>query len=265
MGSSAKSPRKYFLTLLAFASLSILLVTRHLLLPNGHDDGLRRLSSGLPNTTVEDVVPLRIMCLGASVVKGETSEGVVGFRQELRKNLVASGHLVNMVGLEKVGDMKDNDVEARGGNRLGEVHRWALESVPKMKPNLFILNVGSNDCLQKFDIPNYHTRLEGFVTYLFDTSPRGTVLLSTLLTNTVKEVEDMEQCIWDVNSQIRDVFQHFKSQGKSIALAEMHDKFIPEGDTLERPHTSNIVPDGTYVYLVFDSACFKNTSLQKSF
>jgi len=184
------------------------------------------------------------MCLGASVVRGDVSIGNVGFRKELRERLVYAGHPVNMVGLEGVGDMKDNDVDARSGSRVGQVHFWATQSVPKMKPNLFILNVGSNDCLQKFKTDTYHIRLRDLMNFLLEESPRGAIVLSTLLTNTVSPLTEV--CILDLNAQMRNVYEEFREQGKPVVLAEMHDNFVPGGDELERPHVSNITPDGTH-------------------
>ncbi|KAK6075329.1 MFS multidrug transporter [Seiridium cupressi] len=192
---------------------------------------------------VADGTPLRIMTLGASVCRGDVSTGTVGFRKPLRDKLVSIGNMVNMVGSARVGEMKDNDVEAHPGNRVDQVHEWATHSVPAAKPNLFLMNVGSNDCLQYWDLPNYHVRLNDFIDFLLAQSPRATVVMSTLLTNTVPNTEP---CILDVNRQIRELYEALREQGRPVVLAEMHDQFVPEGDTLERPHPAHISPDGTH-------------------
>lgn len=188
-------------------------------------------------------IPLRIMTLGASVCRGDVSNGTVGFRQPLRDKLVSVGNTVNMVGSAKVGEMRDNDVEAHPGNRVDQVYEWSTHSVPFVKPNLFLINVGSNDCLQRWDTPEYHSRLDYFINYLLQQSPRGTVVMSTLLTNTVP---DVEPCILDINRQIRELYVTLREQGKPVVLAEMHDQFVPEGDMLERPHPEHISADGTH-------------------
>jgi lysophospholipase L1-like esterase len=183
------------------------------------------------------------MTLGASVCRGDVSNGTVGFRKPLRDKLVSVGNKVNMVGSERVGEMRDNDVEAHPGNRVDQVHEWASHSVPTSKPNLFLMNVGSNDCLQHWDLPNYHVRLHDFINYLLRQSPKGTVVMSTLLTNTVP---DTEPCILHLNRQIRELYTTLAMAGRPVVLAEMHDQFVPEGDSLERPHRENITPDGTH-------------------
>lgn len=198
---------------------------------------------GKTESPIADGIPLRIMTLGASVCRGDVSNGTVGFRQPLRDKLVSIGNTVNMVGSAKVGEMKDNDLEAHPGNRVDQVYVWSTHSVPYVKPNLFLINVGSNDCLQHWDPPNYHLRLEYFINYLLGQSPRSTVVMSTLLTNTVPEVEP---CILDINRQIRELHSALREQGRPVVLAEMHDQFVPEGDMLERPHAAHISADGTH-------------------
>lgn len=237
--------RKHLVVLLTGACFSLLLIG--LSLTDSISLSPQRLydyyGGGTAETSVGNGVPLRIMTLGASVCRGDVSNGTLGFRKSLRERLVANGNMVNMVGSARVGEFIDNDVEAHGGNRVDQVHDWASYSVPLTKPNLFLINVGSNDCLQKWDLPNYHVRLNNFITFLLEQSPGGTIVLSTLLTNTVPNTEP---CILDINEQIRGLYAHMREQGTRIVLAEMHDQFVPQGDTLERPHPENITPDGTH-------------------
>ncbi|KAK6212365.1 hypothetical protein LQW54_005318 [Pestalotiopsis sp. IQ-011] len=239
--------RKHVVLLLSGASFSLLLIA--LSLSDSISLSSQRLydyyggGSSAADTSIANGVPLRIMTLGASVCRGDVSNGTLGFRKPLRDKLVANGNMVNMVGSVRVGEFLDNDVEAHGGNRVDQVHDWASYSVPLTKPNLFLINVGSNDCLQKWDTPNYHVRLNDFVSFLLEQSPNGTVVLSTLLTNTVPGTEP---CIFDINEQIRSLYARMREQGMRVVMAEMHDQFVPEGDTLERPHPGNITPDGTH-------------------
>ncbi|KAJ3554321.1 hypothetical protein NPX13_g10644 [Xylaria arbuscula] len=70
------------------------------------------------SSSIADGTPLRIMCLGASIVRGEVSSDANGFRKTLRGDLAALGAQINMVGSQRYGDMPDNDFEAYGGNRM---------------------------------------------------------------------------------------------------------------------------------------------------
>ncbi|KAH8664344.1 SGNH hydrolase-type esterase domain-containing protein [Xylariales sp. PMI_506] len=241
--------RKYATGFFVVVGFSFLLIALSLSDSVGFDtQWLHTYTSGMLGTSERPLAhgcPLRIMTLGASVCRGDVSTGNFGFRKPLRDKLVSIGNPVNMVGSVRVGEFIDNDVEAHPGNRVDQVHAWSTHVVTKAKPNVFLVNVGSNDCLQHWDLPNYHDRLKAFIIYLLQQSQRGTVIMSTLLTNTVK---DTEPCILDLNRQIREVYAGLHAEGLPVVLAEMHDQFVPEGDLLERPHPENISPDGTHPF-----------------
>ncbi|KAI1814921.1 carbohydrate esterase family 3 protein [Poronia punctata] len=186
-------------------------------------------------------VPLRVMCLGASVTRGDVSTGNLGFRSPLRDKLAAMGNAVNFVGSQRLGAFKDNDLEAFKGNRIDQIHEHSTHIVPEVKPNVFLIHVGSNDCLQKHDTENAGKRMGDLVKYLLDQSPRATVILSTLLTNTVPS---KEPCILDINIQIRKLASQLQREGRPVVLAEMHcEQGLPD-----RPVPEDISKDGTHPF-----------------
>ncbi|KAI4858981.1 SGNH hydrolase-type esterase domain-containing protein [Hypoxylon rubiginosum] len=194
-----------------------------------------------PPSFISNGIPFRIMFMGASITRGDVSTGNLGFRKPVRDKFVLAGNLVNLVGSQKLGDFKDNDLEAYPGNRIDQVHEHSIHIVPETKPNLFIIHVGTNDCLQNWDIANFGARMRDFVAYLLATSSRATVVMSTLITNTVPEVEPR---ILNVNSQIRQIASILQAEGKPVVLAEMHyDQGLPG-----RPQPSDISPDGTHPF-----------------
>ncbi|KAI1765243.1 carbohydrate esterase family 3 protein [Hypoxylon sp. FL1150] len=181
--------------------------------------------------------PLRIMPLGASLVRGEFSTGNIGFRKTMRDELVALGAPVNMVGSQRFGDMLDNDLEAYGGNRVDQIHEHATHVVPQLQPNLFLIQVGANNVLQDRDVDKAGEHMEAFIDYLLATSNRSTVIFSTCLTNTVPGCEPR---ILDVNQQYRELIKKYDS--KPVLLAEMH----PSEGFPGRPQAADIGPDGTH-------------------
>ncbi|KAI1325205.1 carbohydrate esterase family 3 protein [Xylariaceae sp. FL0255] len=184
-------------------------------------------------------VPLRVMFLGASVTRGDVSTGNLGFRKPLRDKLTALGNPVNYVGSERLGDFKDNDIEAFKGNRIDQIHAHSFRIVPETRPNVFVLHVGSNDCLQKHNTAEAGKRMRDLINYLLVTSPRATVVMSTLLTNTVK---GKEECILDINVQIRKLASELEREGRPVVLAEMHcEQGLPN-----RPLPGDISSDGTH-------------------
>ncbi|KAI1389228.1 carbohydrate esterase family 3 protein [Hypoxylon trugodes] len=189
------------------------------------------------SSNIASGTPLRIMALGASLVRGEFSIGNIGFRKTMRDQLVDLGVPVNMVGSQRFGDMLDNDLEAYGGNRVSQIYEHATHIVPQLQPNIFLIQVGTNNVLQNRDVDKTGTDMKNFINYLLKTSPRSTVIFSTCLTNTVP---DCEPKILDVNQQYRDLIKNYT--GKPVLLAEMH----PSEGFPDRPQPSDIGPDGTH-------------------
>ncbi|KAI5860443.1 carbohydrate esterase family 3 protein [Durotheca rogersii] len=191
------------------------------------------------SSRIADGTPLRIMALGASLVRGEFSTGDVGFRQTMREELTGTlGAVVNMVGSQRFGDMLDNDLEAYGGNRVTQIHEHARRIVPRLQPNLFLVHVGSNNVLQHRDVNRTGADLFAFVDYLLTASPRAAVVVSTCLTNTVPGCEPE---ILDVNRQYRALMRD-RFAGRPVLLAEMH----PSEGFPGRPQVADIGPDGTH-------------------
>ncbi|KAI0144568.1 SGNH hydrolase-type esterase domain-containing protein [Xylariaceae sp. FL1272] len=177
------------------------------------------------------------MCLGGSIVRGELSDDLNGFRDTMRADLVAYNATVNMVGTQRFGDMLDNDEEAYGGKRIAQVYEYATKAAPLFQPNVFVINVGTNNVLQRVDVNVSGSQMEVFIDYLLEASPRSTVVLSTLLTNTVP---DREPLVLEVNQQFRDVFAKYENQ--SVVLAEMH----PDEGNDNVPQVADIGPDGSH-------------------
>ncbi|KAK7961630.1 carbohydrate esterase family 3 protein [Apiospora aurea] len=189
--------------------------------------------------SIKNGTALRIMALGASTVKGQNSPGDNGFRKQLRDELTELGVPVNMVGSVKAGEMLDNECEAQGGARVSEVFKRAKRVVPEMQPNVFLINAGVNNALQLFELETAGRDMEDMVNYLLDTSPRSFVVISTLLTNTLK---DCEQYMLQVNQQLWDVFAKLEREGKWVLMADMH----YSGKDPDAILPSDITPDGTH-------------------
>ncbi|KAI1175524.1 SGNH hydrolase-type esterase domain-containing protein [Nemania sp. FL0916] len=193
------------------------------------------------SSTIASGVPLRIMCLGASIVRGELSSTRNGFRAILRSDLSSlSSAPINMVGSQRNGDMPDNDFEAYGGNRISQIHAHATQIVPEMQPNVFVINVGTNNVLQDRDIGLAGQHMREFIDYLLATAPRATVILSTLLTNTVP---GREPAILDINRQFRKLYKgSYEGKEAAVVLAELH----PETGLQGRPQAEDISSDGSH-------------------
>ncbi|KAF5671674.1 carbohydrate esterase family 3 [Fusarium heterosporum] len=180
---------------------------------------------------------LRIMPVGASIVKGwpihnELDPTGNGFRKYVRDQLRYDGWDVNMVGGKNHGSMADNDVEAVEGDRIDQVHARVRNSAPIWKPNLYLINAGTNDATQRWQ-DGAGERLKAMIETMFASTPDATIILSTLIQNggNRNDGSAIEPEILNINDQIRRVAaEEMGSDSKNprhkVYLAEMHDGFI---------------------------------------
>lgn len=166
-------------------------------------------------------VALRIMPLGASITYGQASTDGCGYRNELRNAIVKLGNPVNMVGSRQHGAMKDNEVEGWPGYKIHEVHAKARTAVPAYKPNLVLINAGTNDATGNVNLTAAGDRMGAMIDEIFAASPRAVVILSTLIINTVPA---NEQRVVIINDQYRGLAQRMRDAGKRVILVDMHDQ-----------------------------------------
>lgn len=158
------------------------------------------------------------MPLGASITWGSKSSHGNGYWEYLREFLTEAGYDVDMVGSRQSGSMVDNDVEGWPGERIDQVLYHALDSVPKLLPNITTLNAGSNDCMQYYHTDNGSSRVNDLIQDLWTTTPQSTIILSTLTPNAEPTVED---CVQRVNMQLKELVRDNQDDSKRIALADM--------------------------------------------
>ncbi|ROV98060.1 hypothetical protein VMCG_07035 [Cytospora schulzeri] len=183
--------------------------------------------------------PLRIMPLGASITYGMRSTDGNGYRADLLDLLQQQGGNpdVTYVGSRNNGTMPSNAVEGWPGDRIDMLIPRARDAVPRFLPNVILVNVGTNDCVQDFDVDsttqqstvepdltsdaayNIGSRMRVLVEDLLGWSPNVTVVVSTLINNQIPATQTR---IDDANEQFRKVVREMQSQGKSsVVLAEM--------------------------------------------
>jgi len=182
-------------------------------------------------------IPLRIMPLGASITWGQASTDGNGYRQALRQLLLAAGNPVNMVGSRHGGTMPDNGVEGWPGARVDEVHAKAAASVPRWRPNVVLVNAGTNDAGQNVNVTGCGRRMEAMLDAVYAASPRALVVLSTLVINLGAATERNAVAI---SKQYRALVTKLRRAGRSIVLAEMHDAQGPlSADMADRTHPND--------------------------
>ncbi|KAK5111586.1 hypothetical protein LTR85_011815 [Meristemomyces frigidus] len=175
---------------------------------------------------LDNGVQLRILPLGASIVYGFTSYDGNGFRYGLRNQLVYDGNHVNMIGSVQAGTMADNDCEGWPGYVITQVAEKAELSIPS-QPNLVLLHLGTNDCVQDIDINNAGSRLKTLIDRLFDAIPDVTIVASTLLPNGNANTQANVKIY---NSQIPGIVQDLQVAGQEITYVDFSSSYFSLSD-----------------------------------
>jgi lysophospholipase L1-like esterase len=178
---------------------------------------------------------LRIMPLGASITKGQPAHSddtaKNGYRKALRDQLRWLSWKVNMVGsVSDWGSMNDRDNEGHPGLRVGAVHDIAKRTVPKYKPNVILINLGTNDGMGGVEA-QASAAMDRLIDDLFRDSPGCVVVLSTLLPNS-----RATDAIKRINRDYRSLVERRQRAGDHIVLAEMDDGFITIGEIWDGIH-----------------------------
>ncbi|MEV0130887.1 SGNH/GDSL hydrolase family protein [Dactylosporangium sp. NPDC050688] len=164
--------------------------------------------------------PVRIMPLGASITWGTSSTDGNGYREALRRHLADdAGVAVDMVGSQRSGTAADNDNEGHPGYRIDAVAAGADTWVAAARPDVVLLNAGTNDMLQNYDLVNAPARLSALVDQILRAAPAATVVVSTLVPNPDATVESRVRAY---NAQLPGIVQAKAAAGRKVRLADLH-------------------------------------------
>ncbi|KAL8303139.1 hypothetical protein RB597_005242 [Gaeumannomyces tritici] len=169
-------------------------------------------------------VPLRIMCIGASVTFGVGSSTGNSYRKDLRDLLTADGvnftskDTVNFVGTRKNGDFADNQVEATSGFVISQIAKATAEAAPKLLPNLVLVDVGTNNCNKGKNVPDAGQQVEALIRDIYAKSPGATVVMPTVLVN---KVAAQEKCRVDENAQFAAMADKLRAEGAKFVFVDM--------------------------------------------
>lgn len=148
---------------------------------------------------------------------------------------MSNGNVVDMVGSNPNGTMTDNDNSGWPGLIIDEVHAKSNIDTPNYKPNLVLINLGTNDAIRDIDIANAGSRMSSLISDVYTQSSRATVILSGLIRNADSAVQDRAV---QINSQFQSLVGSLRSQGKRIVWANMQGS--------DGPQSSDLSPDGIH-------------------
>lgn len=119
--------------------------------------------------------------------------------------------------------MEDGDHEGHPTLRIDQiVEKMDLSS--SSKPNIYLINAGTNDAQQNFQFEDAIHRLTGMIEKAWRLSERATVIVSTLLPS-YNEASSPGAHVraLDLNRLIRNRVHTMRGEGRRIVLADMDD------------------------------------------
>jgi hypothetical protein len=123
---------------------------------------------------------------------------------------------------------------------IKQVHNAALNIISLgIKPNLILLNVGTNDCIGRTTPANNPAtapdRLKSLIQSCLDGMPQVAIIVSTLLPNSDAGTD---ACVVRVNSGIKSMVLGLNDP--KVILADMHDGLILKSDRVDGTHPGDL-------------------------
>jgi lysophospholipase L1-like esterase len=164
--------------------------------------------------------PLKIMPLGASMTYGYNSTDGNGYREVLRKHLVnEAGLSIDYVGSMKSGNMADPDNEGHSGYRIDQVANGVDSWLATYKPSLVLLNVGTNDTIQNYQLSTAPDRLSALIDRILADDPGVTVMASTVMPTPDTARNDLVKAL---NAKLPAIVNAKAAAGKPVHLVDIY-------------------------------------------
>lgn len=186
-----------------------------------------------------------IMPFGDSITNGFTVDGA--YRNELCARIEADGmkDKVEFAGSERTGTGYDNrneghsgwaiadispkdDCEGNGRSGLTEcADKWLADA----KPDIVLLQVGTNDILALYDLDNAGKRLERLIDKVFAVLPEyGGLFLATIpyideksvYNLTGKNQRELDNLVNEYNAKVKSLIEKMNTAGRRVTLVDIN-------------------------------------------
>ena len=176
--------------------------------------------------------PVRILPLGDSLTYGVGSSTRTGYRTDLYQRLTAAGVNVDFVGSRHNGRGPDLDHEGHPGWRIDQLSADIDEWMAQSRPDVVLLDIGTNDYVHKYDTDMAPARLSDLLDRILMFSPKVRVVVAKLL---VPTGQGRARGIAAYNAVLPSVVA---SKGPRVRLADM--SRISNRNTVEGLHPDDL-------------------------
>ncbi len=187
-----------------------------------------------PAQAASFVVPTRIMPLGDSITWGTGGNGGGGYRPPLVQNLVVGRYSSDMVGSQRSGPpiLYDRDHEGYRGYRIDQLAALAPTSVTNFRPEFVLLQIGTNDVLQQFDLAAAPARLSSLIDLITDARPSARLVVASI-TPLADPALDADARAY--NAEIPGIVAAKAAAGRQVSFLDMY-PVITTADLIDGIH-----------------------------
>ncbi|MER5458655.1 FG-GAP-like repeat-containing protein [Micromonospora sp. NPDC002389] len=125
---------------------------------------------------------LRVMPLGDSITYGvgvDNPDGT-GYRARLFDGLKDDA-VLDLVGSQSSGTLPDKNHEGHPGWRIDQIDRLVECAIPRYRPNVVLLHIGTNDMSRNFEVAGAPARLDALIGKIVRLAPETTLLVAQLV------------------------------------------------------------------------------------
>jgi lysophospholipase L1-like esterase len=163
--------------------------------------------------------PVRVMPLGDSITDGLQSPG--GYRSDLWQYTKADGMNIDFVGSRSSGpsQLGDRDDEGHPGWRIRQLSEHTRGWLLKYRPDVVLLQIGTNDVIQRWGLPAAPARLSALLDLITATVPAAQVYVATI-TPLAGRPNDARARAY--NATIPGLVAGKAAAGRHVHLVDMH-------------------------------------------
>ena len=188
-----------------------------------------------------DVSPIRVMPLGDSITHGVDLQIPGAYRNALWNALINRGKLVDFVGVQANGavGLGDKDHNGNPGFRIDQIDLYADGFMDLGKPEIVLLQIGTNDILQNYDLANAPARLSALIDKITAKLPS----YGKLYVATIPPLADagLNALVDMYNAAVRAVVGVKQAAGAPVYVADMN-----EAVKVPYPPYLHLQPDGIH-------------------
>jgi lysophospholipase L1-like esterase len=189
-----------------------------------------------PHRDAPALPPVRVMPLGDSITDGLQSSG--GYRSDLWQYMKADGMNADFVGSRSGGppQLGDRDDEGHPGWRIRQLSDHARDWLLKYRPDIVLLQIGTNDVIQRWGLPAAPSRLSALLDLVTATVPTAQVYVATI-TPLAGRLNDARARAY--NATIPGIVSAKAAAGRHVHLVDMHSALSKDDLSRDGIHPTN--------------------------